>query len=255
MSKRIMVVPDSQVKPGVEVDFLNHIAQYIVDKKPDVVVHLGDFWDMPSLSSYDYGKKSFEGRRYKADIEAGNYAMSVLLQPIFDEVGRLKRNKKKLWEPELHFLLGNHENRINRAVNDDAKLEGALGIHDLDLVDWAVHDFLDPLFIDGIAFNHYFTTGLAGRPAATANAQLNKQHQSCIAGHQQGLQIATGKKADGTLLTSVIAGSGYPHEEAYLGIQGNKHWRGVLMLNDVQPSGEFDLMPISLKYLREKYGV
>jgi hypothetical protein len=66
------------------------------------------------------------------------------------------------------------------------------------------------------------------------------------------LQIATGKRADGALLTSVIAGSGYPHEEAYLGAQGNKHWRGVLVLNDVH-DGEFDLMPVSLKYLEKKY--
>lgn len=253
MGKRIVVITDSQVKPGIDVAYLNHISQYICEKKPDIVVHIGDFWDMPSLSSYDKGKKSFEGRRYKADIAAGNYAMDVLCQPIRDESLRLRVNKKKRWEPEMHFLIGNHEQRIARAVNNDAMLEGAIGYHDLALNDWTVHDFLDPYFTDGIAFNHYFTTGLAGRPASTASAQLNKQHMSCIAGHQQGLQIATGKKADGTLITSVIAGSGYPHDEEYLGVQGNRHWRGILVLNDVKPSGEFDLMPVSLAYLEKKY--
>jgi hypothetical protein len=207
---------------------------------------------MPSLSSYDFGKRQFEGRRYRNDIDAGNYGMDILTQPILDEVDRLERNKKKRWNPKLHFLYGNHENRISRAVDNDAKLEGAIGLDDLNLGSWIVHDFLDPLFLHGVAFNHYFTTGLAGRPASTASAQLNKQHMSCIAGHQQGLQIATGKRADGALLTSVIAGSAYPHEEAYLGVQGNKHWRGILVLNDVH-DGEFDLMPVSLKYLEQKY--
>lgn len=252
---RILVVTDSQVKPGIDLAYIDHIAAYAVDKKPDYIVHIGDFWDMPSLSSYDYGKRQFEGRRYKEDIEYGNAAMGRLLDPIVAESRRLLFGKRKQWNPEMHFLIGNHEQRIQRAVDSDAKLEGTIGYHDLALGAWAVHNFLDPVFISGVAFNHYFTTGLAGRPAATANAQLNKQHQSCIAGHQQGLQIATGKRGDGTLLTSVIAGSGYPHDEAYLGVQGNKHWRGILMLNDVQPTGEFELMPVSLKYLQGKYGL
>jgi hypothetical protein len=75
---------------------------------------------------------------------------------------------------------------------------------------------------------------------------------SAVAGHQQGLQIATGNKADGTLITNIIAGSCYLHDEDYMGPQGNKHWRGVLMLHEVQ-DGAFDLMPVSLNYLLKKY--
>lgn len=256
MSKRYIVVPDSQVKPDTDVSFLNWIAQYIVDCKPDVIVHLGDFWDMQSLSSYDYGKRQAEGRRVIADIDAGNYAWNVFTQPIYDESIRLQKNKKKHWIPECHFLLGNHEQRIQRAIDTDAKLEGLVSYNDL-LVskhhDWQVHPFLEPAILDGIAFNHYFTTGLAGRPSATANAQLNKQKMSCIAGHQQGLQIATAYRGDGVRLTSVIAGSCYTHDEDYLGAQGNNHWRGILRLEEVV-DGEFDLLPISLNYLQRKYG-
>ncbi len=47
-----------------------------------MVINGGDFADMPSLSSYDIGKKTFEGRRYKADIEAAHSAMEALLAPI-----------------------------------------------------------------------------------------------------------------------------------------------------------------------------
>jgi len=61
---RIVVIPDTQVKPGIDYTYLSFIGKYLVDKKPDIVVHLGDHWDMPSLSSYDIGKKTFEGRRY-----------------------------------------------------------------------------------------------------------------------------------------------------------------------------------------------
>lgn len=257
MPKTYVVIPDTQCKPGIALDYLRWIGEFIANKKPDVIVHIGDHWDMPSLSSYDFGKRQAEGRRVRADIEAGNEGFAVLLEPIYREELRLEINKKKRWKAEKHFNLGNHEQRIARAIDSDAKLEGLVSYDDLlvsKLNDWIVHPYLEPFVSDGIAFNHYFPTGVAGRPASTANAQLNKQHQSCIAGHQQGLQIATAYRGDGTRLTSIIAGSAYVHEEAYLGPIGNKHWRGILVLHEVTAEGQFDIMPVSMEYLRKKYG-
>jgi hypothetical protein len=249
---KIAVIPDTQVKPGVDTKYLENIGKYILEKKPDVIVHMGDHWDMPSLSSYDVGKKAFEGRRYKHDIEAGNLGMAALLKPLTEFNERAKANHKPRYSPRKVFLMGNHENRINRAVNSDPKLEGTIGVNDLNLQGWETYDFLEVALIGGIAFSHYFVTGVAGRPASTANAQLNKKHMSCIAGHQQGMQIATAERADGQRLTSIIAGSCYEHDEDYLGHQGNKHWRGFLMLHEVQ-DGQFDLMPLSLNYINQKY--
>lgn len=247
-------LPDVQVKPGHDFTFLKRIGEYIVDKQPDVVVCGGDFADMPSLSSYDVGKKSFEGRRYKDDIGAAWEAMECLMEPLRLYNTQCVRNKKKTYRPNLILTLGNHENRINRAVNDDPKLDGVLSVEDLpfDFYGWEVHPFLDVVVVDGIAYSHYFTTGVAGRPATSASAQLSKKHMSCIAGHQQGLQIATAHRADGKRLTSIIAGSCYEHNEDYMGAQGNKHWRGCLMLHEVD-DGQFDLMPVSLDYLAKKY--
>lgn len=248
------VIPDCQIKPGVDISYLEHIGKYIVYKQPDVVVCLGDFADMPSLSSYDVGTKSFEGRRYKSDIQAALDGMETLMAPIREYNHRAKRNHRERYSPRLVLTLGNHEARITKATNSDPKLDGTLGLHDLRYEEfgWEVYPFLEVVVIDGIAYSHYFTSGVMGRPCTTAAAQLTKKHQSCIAGHQQGLQIATGHRADGSRLTSIIAGSCYTHNEDYMGPQGNKHWRGCLMLHEVN-NGEFDLMPISLDYLRKKY--
>jgi hypothetical protein len=65
------------------------------------------------------------------------------------------------------------------------------------------------------------------------------------------LQMHTGYTADGRMLQSIIAGSCYEHNEDYMGSQGNKHWRGALMLHDVE-DGQFDVMPISLKYFNNR---
>lgn len=251
---KIFVIPDTQVREQDDLGFLTAIGNYIVAKRPDVIVHLGDLADMPSLSSYDVGKKCFEGRRYTKDIEAAKDATFALFEPLYTLQSRQVWNKKKVYNPYKVVLLGNHEDRINRAIEKDAKLEGLISINDLGYHQHfhEVVPFLEVKVIEGIAFSHYFTTGVLGRAATSAQAQLNKKHQSCVAGHQQGLQVAMSHKADGGRITSVIAGSCYEHEEDYLGPQGNKHWRGCLMLHNAC-NGEFDLVPIPLKYLKENF--
>lgn len=254
MSKRILVLPDVQAKPGGDFSFLRRIGAYMVEKKPDVVVCIGDFADMPSLSSYDKGKKSFEGRRYKRDIEAAQFAMQAFLGPLNEYNAMRRRNRKGEYKPRMVLTLGNHEARINRACDDDPKLDGVLSLKDLAYEEygWEVYDFLQVVIIEGVAFSHYFTSGTMGRPVTTAQACLTKKHMSCVQGHQQGLQMATGYRGDGQLLTSIIAGSCYEHDEAYLGPQGNKHWRGFLMLHAVR-DGTFDVMPVSLEYVNRRF--
>ena len=252
---RILVIPDTQVSPNVPTDHLLWAGRYAVEKKPDVIVHIGDHFDMPSLSSYDKGKKSFEGRRYVKDIDAGKEAMAMFMAPILEEQERLRRNKEKIWKPRLVFTLGNHENRINRAVESDAMLEGLISYDDFALEQWGfeVYDFLEPVVIEGVVFSHYFASGPMLRPITSARALLTKKHMSCVMGHVQDRDIAYACRADGKSMTAIFAGIFYQHDEDYLGKQGNNSWRGVWMLNDVT-EGSFDEMPVSLEYLRSKYG-
>lgn len=255
VGKTILVLPDVQAKPGISFDYLARIGHYLVEKKPDVVVCIGDFADMESLSSYDKGKKSFEGRRFSKDIEAAKDAMCAFMTPLWDHNKQRLRRGVKPYKPRLVMTLGNHEDRINRAVNEDSKLHGLISIEqnlDFQVDGWEVHAFLKVVEIEGIAFSHYFQTGVMGRPASSAQAQLNKKHQSCIAGHQQGRQIAYGFDATGREIISIIAGSCYEHDEGYLGPQGNKHWRGFMMLHDCH-QGQFDPMFVSLDYINRRY--
>jgi hypothetical protein len=251
---KILVIPDTQVKDGIPLDHLRWAGSYIVDKRPDVVVHLGDFVDMPSLSTHDkVGSKIFEGLRYKKDIEVGKEAMKLLLSPLRELQAQQRRNKEKVYKPRMVMLLGNHENRIDRAINNQPMLEGVISTKDLEYEnDWEVHEFLHPVVINGVVFNHYFPTGVMGRPASSANVMVNKLHQSCVAGHQQGRQVAYGRKADGSSITCIIAGSFYLHDEHYMDITSNKHWRGLVMLHEVE-DGHFDEMFVSINYLRKSY--
>lgn len=242
---KIAVIPDAQVKPGVPIEHLEWCGKYLASKQPDVIVNIGDFADMPSLCTYDKGTKAFEGRRYRADIDAARRGMDALLLPI----------ARTNYRPRMVFTLGNHEHRISKIVNEEPRLEGVLAVSDLRYEDygWEVVPFLKPVTLSGVAFSHYFPSGVMGKPITSARALMTKMHMSCFAGHQQGRDIAYGRRADGVDMTTIIAGSFYQHEEEYLSPQTNVHWRGIYMLHEVW-DGSFDEMPVSLRYLKQKFG-
>jgi hypothetical protein len=253
--KKHLVIPDCQVRPGVPTKHISWISQFAIDKKPDSIIIIGDWADMSSLSSYDVGKKAFEGRSYAKDIEVANDCLSMLVTPWDVETARLKRRRQTQWNPRKVVTLGNHEERINIAVNNDRKLDGLISIADIRFKEFGfeTHPFLKPAVIDGVAYAHYFVSGVMGRPVTTARALITKHHMSCFAGHQQGRDIAYGKRADGKKITAIISGSCYLHDEEYLNAQTNDHWRGCYMLHEVE-DGSFDEMPVSLRFLEERYG-
>ena len=183
--------------------------------------------------------------------------MNLLLEPIRLEMLRVNDPKKKRakWNPRLVLTLGNHEDRINRAINDDPKLEGLISVKDLPYKDWEVIPYLDTVTIDGIVYSHYFTSGVMGRPVSSARALVTKKHCSCVMGHVQRKEVDIQYTATGKRITGIFAGCYYQHDEDYLTPQGNAAaWHGLWMLHQVN-DGEFDEMPVSLQYLQERYNV
>ena len=253
-SRTHFVIPDTQAKPDVPTVHLEWIGRYIVDRRPSVVVHLGDHADMPSLSSYDVGKKTFEGRRYKLDIEAANNAFDILCAPLNEYNRRRRETKHAQFLPERHFLIGNHEDRITRAVNDDAKLDGTIGLNDLNYEahGWTVHPFLEPVEIDGIWYAHYWANPMSGRPfGGGAATRLKTIGHSFTMGHQQVLDYAL-RFVAGRSQHGLVAGACYLHNEDYKGPQGNAHWRGIIVKHQVE-NGSYDPMFVSLDYLCRRY--
>ena len=250
-----LIIPDTQAKPGVPTDHLRWIGRLIVDVKPDVVVHLGDHADMPSLSSYDVGRRSFEGRRYADDIKAANDAFDVLNAPLDDFNDHRRAMKEKKFKPRRIITLGNHEDRITRATNDDAKLHGLLSTDDLNYADhgWEVVPFLKPIEVDGIWYCHYYAAPFTGRPfGGTAATRLKTIGHSFVMGHQQMLDHALRFLTDGSQQLGIVAGAAYLHAEDYKGVQNNAHWRGVILLEQVE-NGAADPRFISLDQLCRRY--
>lgn len=246
------VIPDTQVKPGVPIDHLRWAGRYIADKMNAHptwrfrVIHLGDHWDMPSLSSYDKGKKAMEGRRYLADVRAGERGWAALNEPLdgLDFDGQ--------------FFMGNHEDRISRAAEADAQLDGLVDIADVrDVVEssgaWTFHDFLVPVVLEGVTYAHYFYNPMTGRPYSGENTKLRLKNigRSFTMGHQQTFDHAI-RYAGAQQQHGLILGAFYMHDEDYKGPQGNQHWRGIAVCHDVR-NGAYDPSFVSLESLCRRY--
>jgi hypothetical protein len=249
-----LIIPDAQVKEGVDTSHLLAIGKYIVQHKPDVIVCIGDFWDMESLSAWDRGKLQFEGRRYVKDVESGNAAMELMLGPLKRYNIRRKLGKKAPYRPKMIFTLGNHEYRIQRAVESSGEYQGLMGYHDLNLSDWEVYDFLEPVEVDGVKYAHFFANPMTGKPyGGTIDTRLKNIGYSFTQGHTQTLLYGRRDLTNGQVLNGVVCGAFYSHDESYKGYQGNNHFRGVLHKRNVS-EGDYDLEVIRLDSLLEDYG-
>jgi hypothetical protein len=258
--RRHLIIPDTQLHPGLEPHQLEHIdwaAAAIVDYKPDVIVVLGDWWDMHSLSSHDApGSEPMEGARYMDDVAIGCEMFARLVAPMRKEQERLRRNKDKLWRTEEHFLEGNHEWRIQRAVKNEPKYAGALTREHLNVQGFQYHNFLEIVEIDGISYSHYFANTHSGRPiGGSIESRLNKIGRTFVQGHEQGFLYGTRQFPGNIRRHGLVAGSFYQHTESYRGAQGRDEWRGIVVLNEAQgPHGDFCIMPLTIDYLRRRYG-
>lgn len=255
MPRRHLIVPDCQVRPGVDTTHLDWAAQAVLEYRPDVIVVMGDFWDFPSLSAHDApGSKEAEGRRVKPDIDAGNEAFARFIGPIAAAQAKLISDKKKQWHPEMHFLFGNHEDRLTRAIFRDPKWEGLLSLDSLKTPGFTRHPYLKIVEIDGIKYSHFFPNPFSGRPiSGTIINRLGHIGSSFVQGHQQGFMYASKQYPD-HVKHGIVCGRFYSHHESYRTEDVQRtEWNGILVLNQVE-RGDFDLMPLRFDYLRRKYG-
>jgi len=249
--KRHAIIPDCQVKPGVPMNNLAWFGKYVAEKQVDVIVNIGDFADMHSLSFWDKGKIQFEGRRVQDDLACAEFACELLY-------GSAMEQNPEWWDNKVTtaITLGNHEYRINRAIESAPELDGILSpipecyfkYHD------HVIEFGDTIEIDGIAYSHFFQDHNSGRPVGgLIHTKLRKIGQSFTAGHSPGFEYAEVQNFAGTTRIGLVAGAGYLHYEDYKKGQGNRgHWRGMVIKNEVR-DGNYDIMKVSLDYLCRKY--
>lgn len=178
MSSDILVIPDYHALPGVDNKRATALGHHVVTTRPDVVVMLGDWWDMQCLCRWSK-RFELEGLRYKADIETGIEAMDMMFTVI-------RAAKRKM--PRFIFLRGNHEQRVFDLASERPEYQGVIGPGDFDLkyYGWEEHDYKTAVEVEGFLFSHHFASGAMGRPIGGKNigaTLIREVKQSSVVGH------------------------------------------------------------------------
>jgi len=254
-----LVIGDAHSNPTTSSDRFEVLGKFIVDEQPDVIIDMGDFASLDSLSSYDRGKKAFEGRRYTADCEAARNSRDRLMRPIREYNAQRKKNKERQYKPRLVALLGNHEDRINRVCESSPELDGVISTRDLGAEEygWSVYPFLDIVIIDGVAYSHYFGTGVKQLPAGGENPAhrlINTQFMSSTSGHLHLRDFHERTSPDGRRIIGLFPGCFLdPNQyEEYAGNANLMWWKGVVVCKDVA-NGTYDPNFISINELYRRY--
>lgn len=252
MSSIHLVFGDAHAHPDHSNARADLLGNLLIDLKPDVVIDIGDTADMPSLSTYDKGKRDFVGRSYERDIASHNEFQDRVWH-------RYRRSKKKL--PRRVRLIGNHEQRIDRALDLHPELAGAISYNHLEIEryydDIIYYDGQTPgsISIDGVIYSHYFVSGLMGRPLSgehTAYSLLGKNYQSSTQGHSHIFDSCVRTTAEGRRLQGLVSGCFQDYDADWAGQSNRLWWRGCFIKKNVD-AGSYDLEAVSLERLRKEY--
>lgn len=257
-TKTIAIIPDAHANPDTNNDRFVWAGRFLLDLQPDIIVNLGDLFDMNSLSSYDRGKRSFEGRRFQKDIDAGIDALNKMHGP-FNEFNSKQKNikKAKLKEPRKIMTLGNHSFRIIRAIENNPELEGLMSLDNLRLKEFGyeVYPFKQPVCIEGIWFCHYFASGVKGEAISGFNIASNliqKNMVSSVCGHSHLWDMAIRAKPDGQKVIGLCAG--WWGDTPTYSDATEQLWHSCLtVLRDVHDQGVFDVEVFSYDRIKSMY--
>jgi len=251
----ILVVPDQHAHPEHNNDRADWLGKFILDRKPDMVVNMGDTFDMPSLSSFDKGKASFYGASYEKDINSGLEFLDRMWSPI---------RKAKRKRPYSVFLEGNHEHRLKKVLEYEPQLAGdrfGVSYKNYQLKDYhhevVYYEGQTPgiYTTEGVSFAHFMVSGLMGRPIGGehhAASLLAKNHCSCVVAHSHTTDWAVRSSPTGGRIMGLVAGVYQDYKSSWAGNVNHLWSRGVCYLRNVE-EGTYDFEFIGLETLRREY--
>lgn len=249
--KTILVIPDAHAHPDYDNARFDLLSEFINDLRPDAIVCLGDFADMASLSHYDRGRLTGEGRRYSADVAVTRDALTRI---------NAKWSRARNYNPKMLMIEGNHEERIKRAVNEDPKMHGTISKADLGFEEhgWRTADFKVPMTYAGWTFAHYMPNGrgFAMGGENLPRALIKRWHTSIVVGHNHKLAGPYSEdKPDGKKVTAISAGC-FVHpkaEEDWNAGTFGSYWIGLTVIRGAVGGQFAGIDFVSLDELTEKY--
>lgn len=258
--KTTLVVPDAHCGPGHNFTRFSALGSLITDKRPDNIVLMGDFVTLESLSAWDLGKAGkMEGKRYSEDCKAGVQAIDLMLSPLRRLQARQKKLGEFVYSPKIVYLMGNHEDRLDRYLATKPELSAHLDVaKDLELEESGFTDIVPYrgfIELEGVLFTHAVmnaaNTAIGGKTALSVIAQAVSK--SVVIGHLHRLEtINVTRHGADDIIQILSTGCFFEGVEDYADGGLNAYWRGVMLLSHYK-KGRFDITTISTDRLMELY--
>ena len=226
--KRVLVIPDTH-HPYVDKKAWELLLVITKDLKPDTIVTMGDFADFYSVSSHS--KDAGRLDRFEDEVESVNKALDQL-----DSLGA----KEKI------FIAGNHEDRLQRYLNDKApelnNLVSVPQIFNLRKRGWRHIPYKQSVSLGKLNLTH--DVGSAGKNAIF-QALSTFQH-NVIQGHTHRIAMFVEGNATGTAHVGASFGwLGDKNKVDYMhAVKVNRDWAHGFGVVHIEPNGNVHVQPI-----------
>lgn len=225
--KKILFVPDTHA-PYHDERAVRIVEQIVNEWEPECIVVLGDWIDNLSVSGHEPAK-TFD-RNLKREAAVAATRLEGLTRGI----------------PERHFVLGNHETRLERFIAKKApELDGLVNIEDLlGLGKWtSVTPYNETLNLGKLNITH--DVGKAGQNAHRSAAL--SYMASAIIGHthRMGYDVI-GRQAGPPIVAAMFGWLGDYRKVEYLHRAEAKRWPLGFGIGRMEPSGVVHVTPVPI---------
>lgn len=259
--KKILVIPDSHTEPGQDLSRFDWAAKLIVHQRPDLIVELGDFMSVDSLSSWNRNKRlTLEQMRFEHEVDSAIEAIKRLFAPLQKLQQLQRRQHMAIYRPITVHCGGNHEDRVPRYAETHPEMALTLDRR-MERV-FAPHTFVIPYKefyeYNGIMFTHA-PCNAAGSPVAGKYALARATdlvQKSTVFGHlhrREHLNFARHGMDQQDVIQIFSAGAFFKQVDSYVAGATN-HYCRCLQLLHVTGYGRFDPEEWSLTRLEQVYG-
>ena len=229
MTKRILFVPDCHV-PFHDTKAFDLMLRAAKSFRPHVVVVLGDFLDCYSVSQHD--KNPERVGQLSSEIHAGRMALAKLKQ----------------FGSQHHYIMGNHEDRLERylAVNAPAvfSLMKVSELLRLKETGWTFTPYKRSYKLGKLHITH--DTGTAGQNAARQSMEVFGG--STIIGHTHRMELSYRGRADGPPSVGAMFGwlGDFDKVDYMHAMKARRDWVHGFGVGYMEPNGVVHLQPVPI---------
>jgi hypothetical protein len=253
-ARRILVIGDLHQDPRHEhrLDVLTWIARYASEHRFERIIQVGDWSTFDCASTHD-----------KNETLAGR------LRPGFkDDLANLtashqafRRGMSDDYRPKLDFLMGNHENRLERWENVHPESVGTFTLardETFAQFGWRSRPYGELHYVEGVGFAHHATNGAGRAFGGKTGPQrgANETTVPVVGGHTHRKQMHDAPKIGPLDVISMVeVGCAMPwgEVEAYISHGAPTGWWWGVVPMTVQGGLITDLSFVSMLTIRSRY--